>query len=83
MPPEEAGQVRIDRVRSHSCVNNFKVCGVERIIGKGFAQSQSDRVYDHYGHVTPDQIAAGLAGNRAVQDLWKALYDVYEMQDLL
>ena len=83
MPPEEAGQVRIDRVRSHSarhrCVNDLKVCGVERIIGKAFAQIQSDRVYDHYGHVTPDQIAAGLAGNRAVQDLWKALYDVYEM----
>ena len=83
MPPEGAGNVRVDRARSHTarhrCVNDLKVCGVERSIGKGFAQIKSDKVYDHYGQISDEQIAAGLAGNRSVQQMWTGLYDMYEI----
>ena len=57
----------------------MKMSAVDRAIGKGFSQIHSDKVYENYGRLTKEQIAAALAGNRAVQDLWKSLYDMYEM----
>ena len=77
VPPADC-QVNIARVRSHSsrqrCINDLKITFVPKDVGKRFARIASDKVYDGYGQLTDNQVAASLARNSDAQNLWKSMH---------
>ena len=76
--PPVPGEVRLDRIRSHSarhrCINELKSSNCVPEAGKKFARIASDSVWSGYGKLSEQQVCSVLRRNTELQQLWLAQY---------